>query len=120
MTIPAAVAPQPVAAETFNIADPLPAGAATPSAGEQRQPCPECGEMIIVGAAKCRFCGAIFDPNLKKTGGRGNAELKQIAQYQKGLIFCILLQIIAGVLIGIANANAAVPRGARRTCRCWA
>ncbi len=32
------------------------------SEGQTRQPCPECGEMIVKGAAKCRFCNAIFDP----------------------------------------------------------
>jgi hypothetical protein len=25
-----------------------------------------CGEMILTTAAKCRFCGEIFDPALKK------------------------------------------------------
>lgn len=38
--------------------------------GEERKPCPECGEMIMVGAAKCRFCGAVFDPRLRGTGFR--------------------------------------------------
>ena len=33
---------------------------------EKRKPCPACGEMIIRGAAKCRFCGEIFDPALKR------------------------------------------------------
>jgi predicted RNA-binding Zn-ribbon protein involved in translation (DUF1610 family) len=27
-----------------------------------RRPCPQCGEMIIATAAKCRYCGEIFDP----------------------------------------------------------
>lgn len=31
-----------------------------------RKPCPACGEMIVNTAAKCRFCGEIFDPALKK------------------------------------------------------
>lgn len=38
--------------------------------GDARRPCPECGEMIMVGAAKCRFCGATFDPRLRRAGGR--------------------------------------------------
>ena len=25
-----------------------------------------CGEMIVATAAKCRFCGEVFDPTLKK------------------------------------------------------
>ncbi|MBC8116610.1 MAG: RDD family protein [Candidatus Saccharimonas sp.] len=31
-----------------------------------RKPCPACGEMIVKAAAKCRFCGEIFDPDLKQ------------------------------------------------------
>jgi hypothetical protein len=30
-----------------------------------RRPCPTCGEMIALGAAKCRFCDTIFDPVLR-------------------------------------------------------
>ncbi|HID24048.1 MAG TPA: hypothetical protein EYP14_16835 [Planctomycetaceae bacterium] len=42
---------------------------------EERRPCPICGEMIVATAAKCRFCGEIFDESLirrkKKKQGRG-------------------------------------------------
>ena len=41
-------------------------GPAEASAGEARRPCPMCGEMIVATAAKCRYCGEIFDPALKK------------------------------------------------------
>jgi hypothetical protein len=27
-----------------------------------------CGEMIVIGAAKCRFCDAVFDENLRRAG----------------------------------------------------
>jgi predicted RNA-binding Zn-ribbon protein involved in translation (DUF1610 family) len=33
---------------------------------ESRRPCPMCGEMILVTAAKCRYCNEVFDPALKK------------------------------------------------------
>ena len=36
--------------------------------GEARRPCPMCGEMIVTSAAKCRFCGEVFDSTLKKKG----------------------------------------------------
>src|SRR5690242_19935506 len=39
--------------------------------GEARRPCPMCGEMIVATAAKCRYCGEIFDPTLKKAKKRG-------------------------------------------------
>jgi hypothetical protein len=31
-----------------------------------RTPCPMCGELIAAGAAKCRYCGEVFDPALKR------------------------------------------------------
>jgi DNA-directed RNA polymerase subunit M/transcription elongation factor TFIIS len=42
------------------------AGAGSSPPGEERRPCPMCGEMIVATAAKCRYCGEIFDPALKK------------------------------------------------------
>jgi hypothetical protein len=48
---------------------PPPAPAAAPKAvpdARPRQPCPLCGELIVPDVAKCRFCGAIFDPELKQ------------------------------------------------------
>jgi DNA-directed RNA polymerase subunit M/transcription elongation factor TFIIS len=36
------------------------------SADDGRRPCPMCGEMIVATAAKCRYCGEVFDPTLKK------------------------------------------------------
>jgi len=46
-------------------------GGMDPNAGAlvtrpDRKPCPACGEMIQKKAAKCRFCGEIFDPALKR------------------------------------------------------
>jgi predicted RNA-binding Zn-ribbon protein involved in translation (DUF1610 family) len=38
----------------------------TAPTGSQRRPCPQCGEMIVASAAKCRFCGEIFDSRLKQ------------------------------------------------------
>ena len=75
--------------------------------GQSRQPCPKCGELIVAGAAKCRFCNAIFDPELKlmEAGrpGRGSEDLRQIATYQRGVIFCILAQILAYAAIVISS-----------------
>ncbi len=42
---------------------------------EARRPCPMCGEMIVVGAAKCRFCGEVFDESIAKSySGRASGE----------------------------------------------
>ena len=39
---------------------------APPAGGQERRPCPACGEMIVRDAVKCRFCGEVFDPVLRK------------------------------------------------------
>jgi predicted RNA-binding Zn-ribbon protein involved in translation (DUF1610 family) len=51
----------------YGLVDPEPAP--TPST-ESRRPCPMCGEMILTTAAKCRYCGEVFDPALKKAKGK--------------------------------------------------
>src|SRR5262245_22873173 len=45
-----------------------PAAPEPPSEG--RRPCPMCGEMILTTAAKCRYCGEVFDATLKKAKGK--------------------------------------------------
>ena len=52
-----------------------PYGVVEPQAGaaasaEGRRPCPMCGEMILATAAKCRYCGEVFDSTLKKAKGK--------------------------------------------------
>lgn len=66
-----------------------------PPAAEGRRPCPMCGEMIVASAAKCRFCGEVFDSTLKKVrkGGK-KGKLKSIASAQRNLLICIFLQIV--------------------------
>ena len=58
-----------------------------------------CGEMILSTAAKCRFCGEVFDSTLKKakkSGGK-KAGLKRIATLQKYLLISILVFIVSYV-----------------------
>src|SRR6266511_57548 len=49
------------------------------SESDERRPCPMCGEMIVAGALKCRYCGEVFDSSLRRResygrGGRGYAD----------------------------------------------
>ena len=34
--------------------------------GKHRRPCPMCGEMIVAGAVRCRYCGEVFEPSLRR------------------------------------------------------
>jgi predicted RNA-binding Zn-ribbon protein involved in translation (DUF1610 family) len=45
-------------------------------AGERR-PCPMCGERIAARAAKCRFCGEVFDPTLRRLEKRKRAQSRE-------------------------------------------
>jgi predicted RNA-binding Zn-ribbon protein involved in translation (DUF1610 family) len=85
-----------------------PSAAVTGPGGEERKPCPECGEMIVAGAAKCRFCNAIFDPRLK-------AQTKKHSSTDEDLttgdwVFCILCAGIA-CIFGIVYAIQGKPKG---------
>ena len=51
--------------------------AATVPADGDRRPCPMCGEMIQKNAVKCRYCGEIFDPVLKKESLKQGAAAAQ-------------------------------------------
>jgi hypothetical protein len=91
--------------------DDLGGPSATPSAvvigpdREARRPCPECGEMIIAEAAKCRFCNAIFGSKMKPMSFRKSEKLKQLAQSQRGLNLAVLGQVIAYGLVVVARTS---------------
>lgn len=48
---------------------------------EDRKPCPACGEMIMRGAAKCHFCGEIFDPTLKEQQKKKRKKRRKSSSY---------------------------------------
>jgi hypothetical protein len=62
-----------------------------------RRPCPMCGELIVATAAKCRFCGAFFDEQLRRESRRagGRNDLRTIAARQKAIMICILVDILS-------------------------
>ncbi len=61
-----------VADDEFDFGDMDPS-AGMPVERDDRKPCPACGEMIMRKAAKCRYCGEIFDPALKKRARRSRS-----------------------------------------------
>jgi predicted RNA-binding Zn-ribbon protein involved in translation (DUF1610 family) len=52
------------------------------AAGDERRPCPMCGEMIQRNAVKCRFCGEIFDKSMAQILG-GQAPNMQDPRWSK-------------------------------------
>ncbi len=104
-------------------------GVPSPSGGERR-PCPECGEMIVAGAAKCRFCGAVFDARLRTgaTFGRFQYVPNYLAQAILVTLFCCLpFGIVSIVFASQVNgkAQAGDTRGAIDASNsaktwCWA
>lgn len=91
----------------------------SPAAGSNtRQPCPMCGEMIAAAAAKCRFCGEVFDSRVSGSGRcrRGGAAdyASFWARFAAALVDGILVQILAAVLGGIVGAIIGGIAGAAR------
>jgi predicted RNA-binding Zn-ribbon protein involved in translation (DUF1610 family) len=81
-------------------------------AAEKRKPCPACGEMIVVGAVKCRFCGEIFDASLKKKAkkkGGGSSDDEMTTGDWVVAILCSGIGCIAGIVWMIQGK----PKGAK-------
>jgi predicted RNA-binding Zn-ribbon protein involved in translation (DUF1610 family) len=90
-------------------ATPPPAQAAD-DGGQPRRPCPECGELIVAGAAKCRFCGAVFDPGLKRESAKKKRSAQDENLTTSDWIICILCAGI-GCIGGIIYAIQGKPKG---------
>lgn len=70
---------------------------------DNRKPCPACGEMIVATAAKCRYCGEIFDSKLKKkakrrSGSSGDADEDLTTGDYVVAILCSNIGCIAGIV----------------------
>jgi hypothetical protein len=70
--VPAAPAPA-AEAQAEDAGPPVVEVDTDPVVADDRRPCPMCGEMIKANAVKCRFCGEIFDPTLKRANKKKTA-----------------------------------------------
>jgi hypothetical protein len=77
---------------------------------EDRRPCPMCGEMILTRAVKCRFCGEVFDPVIRRSHGRDPGIERKFNQQMNALGgLWIFLGGLA--ILGIAVIASRLPRG---------
>ncbi len=95
--------PQPPTGDGASWLDEVQGAAAGPTASgagsEARRPCPQCGEMIVAGAAKCRFCNAVFDPRLKGVAGSSRRPPENyLVQAILVTLFCCLPCGIAAIV----------------------
>jgi predicted RNA-binding Zn-ribbon protein involved in translation (DUF1610 family) len=96
---------EPLAADlppagAYDLDDVNPYKAPSTPADEGRKPCPMCGEMIVATAAQCRFCGEIFDPNLKKAKAkRGSGDDEDLSTGDWVVaVLCSGIGCIAGIV----------------------
>jgi predicted RNA-binding Zn-ribbon protein involved in translation (DUF1610 family) len=89
----------------------LPRAAPAPG-GEDRRPCPMCGEMILATAAKCRYCGEVFDPTLKKVAGK-KSKKSRASDENLGVPEVLLAVLCSGIgcIVGIVWMVQGKPKG---------
>jgi hypothetical protein len=121
-----------------------PAPSSAPDAGEQKIPCPRCGERIYADASRCRFCGEDlenFEKDERPWEPRPDQEdyplphraktiqtLGTLSMVCAGLVLCCgLITTVTGLTCGITgwvmanrdlakmNAGTMDPRGRRKT-----
>ncbi len=100
--------------DPYQLAGPDPAATSTP---ESNRPCPMCGEMILAEAVKCRFCGEILDPRLKKGKTKGKRSRAEDADLSTAEIVLPLIPFVCcwslGGLIGLIWMIQGKPKGAK-------
>ena len=69
-----------------------------------------CGSMIVADAAKCRFCNAIFDPQLRAIAAKKRARKEDSTLTGGEWALCILCSTI-GCIAGIVYAIQGKPKG---------
>jgi hypothetical protein len=91
----------------------VPEPAAAAAEGEERRPCPMCGEMIFASAAKCRYCGEIFDPALKRAAAasRGGTAYPDDTNLSAGEWALAILCSGIGCIMGIIWMIQGKPKG---------
>lgn len=88
----------------------LSSGPTVPTAND-RKPCPACGEMIVRDAVKCRYCGEVFDPVLKKKERKAMKAADGDADLSTGEWVLAILCSGIGCIMGIIWMIQGKPKG---------
>lgn len=84
---------------------------ALPAETGDRKPCPMCGEMIQKDAVKCRYCGEIFDPVLRKKEKKASAAAGGDSDLTTGEMVLAILCSGIGCIVGIVWMIQGKPKG---------
>lgn len=103
--------PAPSSADPFGGQAPSP----VTDSGVPRRPCPACGEMIIMSALKCRFCGETFDPGLKRKRRSGGSDDEDLTALE--WVVAILCTNI-GCILAIIWMIQGKPKGSKMLAVC--
>ena len=80
-----------------------------------RRPCPACGEMIAEKAAKCRFCGEIFDKTLKKKKKKKGSSSSSYDQEELTAVDWVLIILCTNIacIVGLVRLIQGNPTGGK-------
>ncbi len=104
-------------AESFDFTESRPAPYSVPAysggGDSDRRPCPMCGEMIATAAAKCRFCGEIFDPELRALDRKKNVSREDTEMTGVEWFFTVVPICNVGCILGIVYLIQGKPKGSK-------
>ncbi|MBN1911353.1 MAG: hypothetical protein JW818_16540 [Pirellulales bacterium] len=77
-----------------------------PTPEPERRPCPSCGELVVRGAARCRYCGEILDPVARAKRDKRERKRSRRSDYDDSLttaetfvaIFCSGIGCMLGIV----------------------
>jgi predicted RNA-binding Zn-ribbon protein involved in translation (DUF1610 family) len=101
--------------DVYGLDEPAPTAGGPAPAGDDRRPCPVCGEMIVATAAKCRYCGEIFDPTLRRAESlkQGRSQSPADQDLSTGDWVVAILCSFIGCIAGIVWMIQGKPKGAK-------
>ena len=80
----------------------------------KRKPCPMCGELIAKTAAKCRYCGEVLDPALRKRAKKkGSSSSSEDELTGVDIALCVLCGGIACIVGIVALCRGQTSRGGK-------